>query len=246
MSLPLPEPFGSMQPPPSATNSARGLVFLTTGKERSLGPEAKRAGGRRRRKPPPGRKHPQLLPGQGGRSHHGASRGGGAGGAAGRCLKRERRSAASTAGDTQAGPAAAAAAAMSVLGEYERHCDSLNSDFGSESGGGGDAGPGPNAGPGPRAGGGAAEQEELHYIPIRVLGRGAFGEATLYRRTEVAAPVPPARPGSPRASSLLSVRAPAVMCLGVLTARPAHLPSELVGSLVLLTGRFFFFLNESH
>lgn len=76
---------------------------------------------------------------------------------------------------------------MSVLGEYERHCDSINSDFGSESGGGGDSGPGPSAGPGPRAGGGAPEQEELHYIPIRVLGRGAFGEATLYRRTEVAA-----------------------------------------------------------
>lgn len=72
---------------------------------------------------------------------------------------------------------------MSVLGEYERHCDSINSDFGSESGGGGDSGPGPSASPGPRAGG-AAEQEELHYIPIRVLGRGAFGEATLYRRTE--------------------------------------------------------------
>lgn len=81
---------------------------------------------------------------------------------------------------------------MSVLGEYERHCDSLNSDFGSESGGGGDSGPGPSAGPAPRAGGGAAEQEELHYIPIRVLGRGAFGEATLYRRTEVAAPLSPA------------------------------------------------------
>ncbi|XP_054423228.1 serine/threonine-protein kinase Nek9 isoform X1 [Pteronotus mesoamericanus] len=73
---------------------------------------------------------------------------------------------------------------MSVLGEYERHCDSINSDFGSESGGGGDSGPGPSASPGPRSGGGAPEQEELHYIPIRVLGRGAFGEATLYRRTE--------------------------------------------------------------
>ncbi|XP_060037244.1 serine/threonine-protein kinase Nek9 isoform X1 [Erinaceus europaeus] len=71
---------------------------------------------------------------------------------------------------------------MSVLGEYERHCDSLNSDFGSECGGGGDSGAGPSANPGPRAGG--AEQEELHYVPIRVLGRGAFGEATLYRRTE--------------------------------------------------------------
>lgn len=95
---------------------------------------------------------------------------------------------------------------MSVLGEYERHCDSINSDFGSESGGGGDSGPGPSAVPGPRAGGGAAEQEELHYIPIRVLGRGAFGEATLYRRTEVAAlgsgrcrasPRPPSRPRFP-------------------------------------------------
>ncbi|XP_021101958.1 serine/threonine-protein kinase Nek9 isoform X2 [Heterocephalus glaber] len=73
---------------------------------------------------------------------------------------------------------------MSVLGEYERHCDSINSDFGSESGGGGESGPGPSASAGPRVGGGAAEQEELHYIPIRVLGRGAFGEATLYRRTE--------------------------------------------------------------
>ncbi|XP_011926279.1 PREDICTED: serine/threonine-protein kinase Nek9 isoform X4 [Cercocebus atys] len=73
---------------------------------------------------------------------------------------------------------------MSVLGEYERHCDSLNSDFGSESGSCGDSSPGPSASQGPRAGGGAAEQEELHYIPIRVLGRGAFGEATLYRRTE--------------------------------------------------------------
>uniref|UniRef100_A0A8B9BLH9 non-specific serine/threonine protein kinase n=1 Tax=Anser brachyrhynchus TaxID=132585 RepID=A0A8B9BLH9_9AVES len=61
------------------------------------------------------------------------------------------------------------------LGEYERHCDSISSDFGSESSG--------RAG---SRGGGVApgEQEELHYIPIRILGRGAFGEATLYRRTE--------------------------------------------------------------
>uniref|UniRef100_A0A2K5QVJ0 non-specific serine/threonine protein kinase n=1 Tax=Cebus imitator TaxID=2715852 RepID=A0A2K5QVJ0_CEBIM len=73
---------------------------------------------------------------------------------------------------------------MSVLGEYERHCDSINSDFGSESGGCGVSSPGPSASQGPRAGSSAAEQEELHYIPIRVLGRGAFGEATLYRRTE--------------------------------------------------------------
>ncbi|XP_059675378.1 serine/threonine-protein kinase Nek9 isoform X1 [Gavia stellata] len=61
------------------------------------------------------------------------------------------------------------------LGEYERHCDSISSDFGSESSGRG----------GSRGGGSLpGEQEELHYIPIRTLGRGAFGEATLYRRTE--------------------------------------------------------------
>lgn len=93
---------------------------------------------------------------------------------------------------------------MSVLGEYERHCDSINSDFGSESGGGGDSGPGPSAGPGPRAGG-AAEQEELHYIPIRVLGRGAFGEATLYRRTEVAALASGHRRAAPSRPRLPSV-----------------------------------------
>lgn len=56
---------------------------------------------------------------------------------------------------------------MSALGRYDRHCDSINSDYG-ESG---------------RSCGGP-EQEELHYIPIRVLGHGAYGEATLYRRTE--------------------------------------------------------------
>uniref|UniRef100_A0A8C4P387 Serine/threonine-protein kinase Nek9 n=1 Tax=Dromaius novaehollandiae TaxID=8790 RepID=A0A8C4P387_DRONO len=61
------------------------------------------------------------------------------------------------------------------LGKYERHCDSISSDFGSESSGRG----------GSRGGGSLpGEQEELHYIPIRILGRGAFGEATLYRRTE--------------------------------------------------------------
>lgn len=65
------------------------------------------------------------------------------------------------------------------LGEYERHCDSISSDFGSESSGRG----------GSRGGGSLpGEQEELHYIPIRTLGRGAFGEATLYRRTEVGCP----------------------------------------------------------
>ncbi|XP_075048164.1 serine/threonine-protein kinase Nek9 isoform X2 [Mixophyes fleayi] len=55
---------------------------------------------------------------------------------------------------------------MSALGRYDRHCDSINSDFGDSV----------------RSCG--AEQEELHYIPIRVLGHGAYGEATLYRRTE--------------------------------------------------------------
>uniref|UniRef100_A0A8D0HE58 non-specific serine/threonine protein kinase n=1 Tax=Sphenodon punctatus TaxID=8508 RepID=A0A8D0HE58_SPHPU len=62
------------------------------------------------------------------------------------------------------------------LGEYERHCDSINSDFGSES-----SGDRNGSRSGTSLGG---EQEELHYIPIRILGRGAFGEATLYRRTE--------------------------------------------------------------
>ncbi|KAM8920782.1 serine/threonine-protein kinase Nek9 isoform 5-T5 [Pelodytes ibericus] len=56
---------------------------------------------------------------------------------------------------------------MSALGRYDRHCDSINSDFGDSL----------------RSCG--SEQEELHYIPIRVLGHGAYGEATLYRRTEV-------------------------------------------------------------
>uniref|UniRef100_A0A3Q3DFU5 non-specific serine/threonine protein kinase n=1 Tax=Hippocampus comes TaxID=109280 RepID=A0A3Q3DFU5_HIPCM len=60
------------------------------------------------------------------------------------------------------------------LAEYERHFDSLSSDL---------------------VGGSMlsersasatfnGEEERLHYIPIRILGRGAFGEATLYRRTE--------------------------------------------------------------
>ncbi|KAM5129607.1 serine/threonine-protein kinase Nek9 isoform 2-T2 [Mantella aurantiaca] len=56
---------------------------------------------------------------------------------------------------------------MSALGRYDRHCDSINSDYGESA----------------RSCGGP-EQEELHYIPIRVLGHGAYGEATLYRRTE--------------------------------------------------------------
>ncbi|XP_062902148.1 serine/threonine-protein kinase Nek9 isoform X1 [Mobula hypostoma] len=60
-----------------------------------------------------------------------------------------------------------------ALREFERHLDSLSSELGSEAG--------RAAGP---AGGSTGEAEELHYIPVRVLGRGAFGEATLYRRTE--------------------------------------------------------------
>uniref|UniRef100_G3NXQ5 non-specific serine/threonine protein kinase n=1 Tax=Gasterosteus aculeatus aculeatus TaxID=481459 RepID=G3NXQ5_GASAC len=61
------------------------------------------------------------------------------------------------------------------LADDERHFDSLNSDvFGgsvvSERSTASSAYNG--------------EEEKLHYIPIRVLGRGAFGEATLYRRTE--------------------------------------------------------------
>ncbi|XP_078516046.1 serine/threonine-protein kinase Nek9 isoform X1 [Lissotriton helveticus] len=63
---------------------------------------------------------------------------------------------------------------MSSLGQYERHCDSINSDFGGE----GDGGVGRSRGSF------SGEQEELHYVPIRVLGHGAYGEATLYRRTE--------------------------------------------------------------
>lgn len=75
------------------------------------------------------------------------------------------------------------------LGEYERHCDSISSDFGSESSGRG----------GSRGGGSLpGEQEELHYIPIRTLGRGAFGEATLYRRTEVGCPAARDGPSGPR------------------------------------------------
>lgn len=66
------------------------------------------------------------------------------------------------------------------LGEYERHCDSINSDFGTDL----SSRSGPRPAP-PVLGG---EQEELHYVPIRILGRGAFGEATLYRRTEVLKP----------------------------------------------------------
>ncbi|KAM9465717.1 serine/threonine-protein kinase Nek9 isoform 1-T1 [Clarias gariepinus] len=59
------------------------------------------------------------------------------------------------------------------LEDYERHYASL-SDSVCESVSGGAPAPGLLSG----------EEEKLHYIPIRVLGKGAFGEATLYRRTE--------------------------------------------------------------
>lgn len=61
------------------------------------------------------------------------------------------------------------------LEEYERHFASLNSDLG-----GGSVVSERSA-----SGTFNGEEEKLHYIPIRILGRGAFGEATLYRRTEV-------------------------------------------------------------
>ncbi|XP_067312389.1 serine/threonine-protein kinase Nek9 [Pseudorasbora parva] len=60
------------------------------------------------------------------------------------------------------------------LEEYERHYASLNSETGCES----------VSGRSSTSGAFAGEEEKLHYIPIRVLGKGAFGEATLYRRTE--------------------------------------------------------------
>uniref|UniRef100_A0A8C2F3T5 non-specific serine/threonine protein kinase n=1 Tax=Cyprinus carpio TaxID=7962 RepID=A0A8C2F3T5_CYPCA len=60
------------------------------------------------------------------------------------------------------------------LEEYERHYASLNSESGCESVSGRSAASGAFSG----------EEERLHYIPIRVLGKGSFGEATLYRRTE--------------------------------------------------------------
>ena len=62
------------------------------------------------------------------------------------------------------------------LQDYERHFDSLSSDLG----GGGSVVNERSA-----SGTFGVEEEKLHYIPIRILGRGAFGEATLYRRTEV-------------------------------------------------------------
>ncbi|XP_029973155.1 serine/threonine-protein kinase Nek9 [Salarias fasciatus] len=61
------------------------------------------------------------------------------------------------------------------LEDYERHFDSLNSDLG-----GGSVVSERSAASTFNVG----EEEKLHYIPIRILGRGAFGEATLYRRTE--------------------------------------------------------------
>lgn len=69
------------------------------------------------------------------------------------------------------------------LEEYERHFDSLNSDLG-----GGSVVSERSA-----SSTFNGEEEKLHYIPIRILGRGAFGEATLYRRTEVRRLQAPAR-----------------------------------------------------
>uniref|UniRef100_A0A673BJH9 non-specific serine/threonine protein kinase n=2 Tax=Sphaeramia orbicularis TaxID=375764 RepID=A0A673BJH9_9TELE len=60
------------------------------------------------------------------------------------------------------------------LEDYERHFDSLNSDLGS----------GSVVSERSSTSTFNGEEEKLHYIPIRILGRGAFGEATLYRRTE--------------------------------------------------------------
>ncbi|MEQ2274826.1 Serine/threonine-protein kinase Nek9 [Xenotaenia resolanae] len=60
------------------------------------------------------------------------------------------------------------------LEDYERHFDSLNSDLGS----------GSVVSERSASGTFSGEEEKLHYIPIRILGKGAFGEATLYRRTE--------------------------------------------------------------
>lgn len=62
---------------------------------------------------------------------------------------------------------------MSLEG-HERHFGSLTSDSGGESVVSGRSATGVLTG----------EEEKLHYIPIRILGKGAFGEATLYRRTE--------------------------------------------------------------
>ncbi|XP_059504867.1 serine/threonine-protein kinase Nek9 isoform X2 [Stegostoma tigrinum] len=62
------------------------------------------------------------------------------------------------------------------LKPFERHLASVSSEFGgSESGG---TGPGSGDSLLSEAG------TEVHYIPVKILGRGAFGEATLYRRTE--------------------------------------------------------------
>lgn len=63
---------------------------------------------------------------------------------------------------------------MSLEG-YERHLDSINSDLSS----------GSVVSERSALAHFNGEEEKLHYIPIRILGRGAFGEATLYRRTEV-------------------------------------------------------------
>lgn len=90
-----------------------------------------------------------------------------------RSLRRSQCSARTEAGPDSAQNSPPRYCKMS-LEEYERHYASLNSESGCESVGG-------------RSSSGAfsGEEERLHYIPIRVLGKGSFGEATLYRRTEV-------------------------------------------------------------
>ncbi|XP_078063722.1 serine/threonine-protein kinase Nek9-like [Mustelus asterias] len=62
------------------------------------------------------------------------------------------------------------------LKPFERHLESLSSELGGSEWGR----------PGPEAGDSVLSEAgtEVHYIPVKILGRGAFGEATLYRRTE--------------------------------------------------------------
>uniref|UniRef100_A0A673I2R8 Uncharacterized protein n=1 Tax=Sinocyclocheilus rhinocerous TaxID=307959 RepID=A0A673I2R8_9TELE len=58
------------------------------------------------------------------------------------------------------------------LEEYKRHYASLNSESGCE----------PVGGRSSISVAFGGEEERLHYIPIPVLGKGSFGEATLYHR----------------------------------------------------------------
>ncbi|XP_038646357.1 LOW QUALITY PROTEIN: serine/threonine-protein kinase Nek9 [Scyliorhinus canicula] len=62
------------------------------------------------------------------------------------------------------------------LQPFERHLASLSSELGGSEWGG----------DGPEVAAQLLSEAagELHYIPVKILGRGAFGEATLYRRTE--------------------------------------------------------------